>query len=99
MRQAIDESEERRVQQIAYNKVHDITPTSSKRKQNSDSEEISKPVVHDALFCKNLPMLCRLISEREKALLKFTDKNELENIAKVRIELDKLYNQFIYTQG
>lgn len=99
MRQAIDESEERRVQQIAYNKVHDITPTSSKRKQNSDSEEISKPVVHDALFCKNLPMLCRLISEREKALLKFTDKNDLENIAKVRAELDKLYGQFIYTQG
>ncbi len=99
MRQAIDESEQRRAQQIAYNKLHDITPTSSKRKQTSDSEEMTKPVVHDALFCKNLPMLCRLIGEREKALLKFTDKEELENIAKVRVELDKLYSQFIFMQG
>jgi len=99
MGQAIDESEQRRVQQIAYNKVNDIKPTSSKRKQTSDSEELHKPVVHDALFCKNLPMLCRLIGEREKALLKFTDKSELENIAKVRIELDKLYSQFIFMQG
>jgi len=99
MRQAIDESEQRRAHQIAYNKLHDITPTSSKRKQTSDSEEMTKPVVHDALFCKNLPMLCRLIGEREKALLKFTDKEELENIARVRIELDKLYSQFIFMQG
>ena len=99
MRQAIDESEQRRAQQIAYNKLHDITPTSSKRKQTSDSEEMTKPVVHDALFCKNLPMLCRLIGEREKALLKFTDKEELENIARVRVELDKLYSQFIFMQG
>jgi len=99
MGQAIDESEQRREQQIAYNKVNDITPTSSKRKQTSDSEEMPEPVVHDALFCKNLPMLCRLIGEREKALLKFTDKSDLENIARVRSELDKLYSQFIFMQG
>jgi len=99
MHQAIDESEQRRAQQIAYNKINDITPTSSKRKQTSDSEEMSKPVVHDALFCKNLPMLCRLIGEREKALLKFTDKSESKNIERVRFELDKLYSQFIFMKG
>jgi excinuclease ABC subunit B len=99
MRKAIDESERRRVQQIAYNKVNDITPTSSKRKQTSDLEEMSKPVVHDAMFCKNLPMLCRLIGEREKALMKFTAKDEFESIARVRTELDKLYSQFIFMKG
>jgi hypothetical protein len=60
---------------------------------------MTKPVVHDPLFCKNLPMLCQLIGEREKALLKFTDESELVNVARVRIELDKLYSQFIFMQG
>ncbi|TXD49442.1 excinuclease ABC subunit UvrB [Polaribacter sp. IC073] len=99
MHQAIDESEKRREQQITYNKLHGITPKSSKRKKVFDSEELSKPKVHDALFCKNLPMLCKLIGEREKALLSFTDKDDLENIAKVRIELNNLYSQFIFMKG
>lgn len=99
MRQAIDESENRRELQMAYNKANIITPTSSKRKQTSDSKYTSEPVVHDALFCENLPMLCRLIGEREKALLDITNENELENIESARAELDKLYRQFIFMQG
>lgn len=97
MRQAIDESEQRREQQSIYNRANAIIPTSSKRKQTTDST--SKPVVHDALFCENLATLCRLIGEREKYLLEITNKNELQHIAKVRAELDKLYRQFIFIQG
>lgn len=60
---------------------------------------MSEPVVHDALFCENLPTLCRLIGEREKTLLEISNKSELKNIASVRAELDKLYRQFIFMQG
>lgn len=97
MEQAMDESAQRRERQIAYNQANGITPTSSKRKQATDKDEMAEePVVHSPQFCENLAALCHQITLREKAMLEAFDSGEQTKASQVRKELSGLYRQFIF---
>ncbi len=94
MAQAIEETESRRIRQIAYNEEHKISPVSSARKLNVEDE--SETFVHSADFCKNLKELCHRITQKEQELLTASDEKDEKRIDEIRQDLNKLYRQYIY---
>ena len=97
MRQALDESAQRRKLQAAYNQANDIIPTTSKRGQSAQNDEMAlEPPIHSSEFCENLASLCQQISLQEKAMLEAVDNGEPDNAKKIRQGLQVLYRQFIF---
>jgi excinuclease ABC subunit B len=91
MDEAINETENRRNRQMAYNEEYHITPVTSTRKLNV--EDNRETFTHPKNFCKNLKELCERITEKEHELLTASDEHHIEQI---RNELLKLYRQYIY---
>lgn len=96
MKQAIDESRERRERQIIYNQANGIAPKSSSRKIASSIEIAQQQASHSVAFCDGLPRLCKEINEREKYLLVAVTEKNVSDIKRIRAELDCLYRQFIF---
>ncbi|KXJ47750.1 excinuclease ABC subunit UvrB [Marinobacter sp. Hex_13] len=96
MKQAIDETNNRRAIQIAFNKEHGISPTSSARKKASEQVETAGPVIHPDGFCENLADLCQQITDKEQRLMELTDSGKEQSVEAVREQLDALYRQFIF---
>ncbi|WP_305844830.1 excinuclease ABC subunit UvrB [Photobacterium leiognathi] len=94
MQQAMNESQQRRERQEAYNQAHQITPASSQRqKSNIENQE---PAQHNTAFCANLSELCQQITATEKLLLVACDANDETQISEIRTRLNDLYRQFIF---
>lgn len=96
MRQAMDETSNRRRRQIAFNEENDVTPSSSVRKLASEQSPSVEPSVHSEEFCANLYELCDLITTKEHRLLEAVDSGDEKKIEDTRRQLDGLYRQFIY---
>lgn len=96
MKQAIDETNDRRRRQISFNKEYEITPISSARKLASEQSVANEPAVHSAAFCKNLEDLCNQITSKEHQLLAAAEKGDEKRVEDIRRELTGLYRQFIY---
>lgn len=96
MREAIDETNNRRRRQIAFNEENAVTPASSVRKLASDQSPSVEPSVHSEAFCANLYELCDRITEKEQQLLEAVDGGDEQQADDIRGELDGLYRQFIY---
>lgn len=96
MKQAMDETGNRRRRQIAFNAENGVTPSSSVRKLASEQSPIAEPSVHSEEFCANLSELCDRIGEAEHRLLSAVDTGDDELAEDIRHRLDKLYGQFIY---
>lgn len=96
MKEAIEETQNRRKRQIAYNEENKISPVSSARKLNTNLENEGESFAHSQEFCKNLEELCDRITEKEHELLAASgEKNELR-VEEIRTKLDNLYRQYIY---
>ncbi|WP_318521794.1 excinuclease ABC subunit UvrB [Photobacterium leiognathi] len=94
MQQAMNESQQRRERQEAYNQAHQITPASSQRqKANIENQE---PTQYTTAFCANLSELCQQITATEKLLLVACDANDETQISEIRTRLNDLYRQFIF---
>jgi len=91
MEEAINETENRRKRQIAYNEEHQVTPVTSVRKLTIEDER--ETFAHSKDFCKNLKELCERITVKERELLTASDEKHIEQI---RGELFILYRQFIF---
>ncbi|MBJ6721123.1 excinuclease ABC subunit UvrB [Bacillus sp. PR5] len=96
MKQAMDETIDRRQRQIAFNEEHGVIPSSSIRKIASEQSPASEPSVHSEAFCANLSELCNRIGEAEHRLLSAVDTGDDALAEDIRLRLDKLYGQFIY---
>jgi len=96
MRQAISETDDRRQHQIAFNEEFGITPSTSRGMLGSTEARPDRSQAHSAEFCANLKDLCDRITSKERQLLELSDAGDEEEIEFVRLELDKLYRQFIY---
>ncbi len=96
MKQAMDETIDRRQRQIAFNEEHGVTPSSSIRKLASEQSPAAEPSVHSEAFCANLSELCDRIGEAEHRLLSAVDTGDDALAEEIRHRLDKLYGQFIY---
>ncbi|MGF1774262.1 excinuclease ABC subunit UvrB [Vibrio wakamikoensis] len=96
MKQAIDESLQRRTRQQAYNQTNNVIPMSSRRKIASAVETARQKAHHHVGFCDDLKSLCQQITQREKALFEAVDTNDDQKIQQIRAELDSLYRQFIF---
>ncbi|WP_275973914.1 excinuclease ABC subunit UvrB [Shewanella pneumatophori] len=102
MKRAIDDSESRRADQIEYNRLNSIVPSSSGRKldksQNDGqpSVDVSERGQDRVGFCESLAELCQLITAKEKELISLVDSSNLEDAKRVREQLVLLYRQFIY---
>ncbi len=96
MKEAIDETENRRKRQIAYNAEHNVTPVTSARKLNVEDESVEETFSHPKDFCENLDELCERITEKEQQLLVASNDKDEQTIMKIRQELDNLYRQYIY---
>ncbi|WP_458259277.1 hypothetical protein [Burkholderia multivorans] len=96
MKQAIDETKNRRERQIAFNEENGISPVSSVRKLAVEAEENVEPTLHSEAFCENLSDLCERITVKEHQLLEFADTGDEQRVEDIRRQLDGLYRQFIY---
>ncbi|WP_164171427.1 excinuclease ABC subunit UvrB [Stenotrophomonas maltophilia] len=96
MRQAISETDDRRQHQIAFNEEFGITPSTSRGMLGSTEARPDRSHAHSAEFCASLKDLCDRITSKERQLLDLSDAGDEEEIEFVRLELDKLYRQFIY---
>lgn len=96
MKQAIDETDDRRRRQIAFNQEYHVTPVSSARKLVSEQTETPEPSVHSVAFCKNLEDLCDQITDKEHQLLAAADTRQQKLVEDIRLQLNGLYRQFIY---
>lgn len=96
MRAAIDETNNRRHRQIAFNEENEVTPSSSVRKLASDHSPSVEPSVHSEAFCANLYELCDRITDEEQRLLSAVDSGNEQQAEDIRRRLDGLYRQFIY---
>lgn len=96
MKQAMDETIDRRQRQIAFNEEHGVTPSSSIRKIASEQSPAPEPSVHSEVFCANLSELCDRIGEAEHRLLSAVDTGDDALAEDIRHRLDNLYGQFIY---
>jgi excinuclease ABC subunit B len=96
MRQAMDETSNRRRRQIAFNKENDVTPSSSVRKLMSEQSPGVEPSVHSEEFCENLYELCDLITTKEHSLLAAVDGGDEKQVENIRRQLNRLYRRFIY---
>lgn len=96
MKQAMDETIDRRQRQIAFNEEHGVTPSSSVRKLASEQSPGVEPSVHSEAFCANLSELCDRIGEAEHRLLSAVDTGDDALADDIRHRLDRLYGQFIY---
>lgn len=96
MKQAIDESLQRRQRQQVYNQANAIVPATSRRKVASAMEEAQQQACHNVAFCDSLASLCQQITAREKGLLEAVSTQNEAQIRQIRAELDSLYRQFIF---
>ncbi|WP_309885991.1 hypothetical protein [Caballeronia sp. LZ029] len=96
MKQAIDETNNRRKRQIEFNAENGITPISSTRRLATERVETEPPKVHSEAFCENLTDLCNQITTKEEKLIEFTDVGDEKHVEEVRSQLNDLYRQFIY---
>ena len=97
MHQAIEESNDRRQQQIAYNKANSLTPiTSGQVIPGSEEQMAVEPKIHDKAFCKDLDDLCRQISLKEKTMIAAVDAEEQQTARALREELRELYRHYIF---
>lgn len=96
MKAAIEETNNRRSRQIAFNEENGVKPVSSVRKLPSDKKPDEKPVAHTAAFCRNLEELCDRITDKEQEFLEAVDHGDEKHLEDLRHELDGLYRQFIY---
>ncbi|HAS1372518.1 TPA: excinuclease ABC subunit UvrB, partial [Klebsiella pneumoniae] len=87
MKQAMDETHNRRERQIAYNLEHHIKPVTSVRKRSTEQDESVYPATHTEAFCSTLSELCERITVKEKQLLAIENSGEEKDIEKLRTEL------------
>ncbi|MFN4216375.1 MAG: excinuclease ABC subunit UvrB [Brevinematales bacterium] len=94
MQQAINETNRRRQIQIAYNKEHNITPTSVKKEIADILERKLKETEEKADEIENLkrsiPDKKHLIQEMEKLMFKYAESLEFEKAAFVRDQIEEL---------
>ena len=96
MRQAIDETANRRKRQIAFNEENAVNPKSSARKLSSELDNAAGSVVHPPAFCENLADICHQITMKEHDLLTAADTGQEQRVEDLRNQLHGLYPQFIY---
>ncbi|WP_460419211.1 excinuclease ABC subunit UvrB [Pseudomonas sp. microsymbiont 2] len=96
MREAIDETNNRRERQIAFNQANGISPVSSVRRLAGEPVAAEQASPHTGAFCANLAVLCAQITRKEQALLEYADVGDEQRVDAVRQQLDALYRQFIY---
>ncbi|WP_162046849.1 excinuclease ABC subunit UvrB [Vibrio taketomensis] len=96
MQQAMDESQQRRERQIAFNHEHGITPSTSKRKIDSSVDIAHQQATHNAEFCQSIEGLCQRITHREKLLIDAVNAHNQAEADGIRAELDSLYRQYIF---
>jgi len=96
MTEAIEETASRRRRQIAYNEENHVTPASTGQTVDAETavEETDSP--HSEAFCENLQELCERITDEETRLLAASDAQDEHGMDESRLQLDKLYRQFIY---
>jgi excinuclease ABC subunit B len=96
MREAINETKNRREVQLVFNQENKISPATSVRKISDSKEMKEESFVHTEGFCENLPMLCQQITQKEQLLINLSDSGNEKQIDDIRNQLSALYRQFIY---
>ncbi|NPA50545.1 MAG: excinuclease ABC subunit UvrB [Epsilonproteobacteria bacterium] len=95
MQNAIDITNQRREKQIAYNKEHNITPKSAKRKLDTNLKtEDEAALLKRELSKEKMPKSerNRLIKELKAKMIEAAKKLEFEEAARLRDEIAKLKN-------
>lgn len=94
MQQAINETNRRRQIQMAYNKEHNITPTSVKKEIADILERKLKETEEKAdeieKLKRSIPDKKRLIQEMEKLMFQYAESLEFEKAAFVRDQIEEL---------
>lgn len=94
MQQAIHETNRRRQIQMAYNKEHNITPTSVKKEIADILERKLKETEEKAdeieKLKRSIPDKKRLIQEMEKLMFQYAESLEFEKAAFVRDQIEEL---------
>ncbi|NPV37807.1 MAG: excinuclease ABC subunit UvrB [Brevinematales bacterium] len=94
MQQAINETNRRRQIQMAYNKEHNITPTSVKKEIADILERKLKETEEKAdeieKLKRSIPDKKRLIQEMEKLMFHYAESLEFEKAAFVRDQIEEL---------
>jgi len=90
MQRALSETERRRTKQIAYNKVHGITPTTIKKQIASILPAQEEFPAEDATALLNPEDLPRMIKERKKQMKSLAKDLHFEEAALVRDEVIQL---------
>ena len=98
MKRAIDETNRRRKIQIAYNKTHNITPATIKKKIKSIIHHEVEPKVSDEyLKIESFENIPKIIKIKEKEMKEFSRDLKFEQAAMLRdeiLELKKLEKKF-----
>ncbi|EDP5722958.1 excinuclease ABC subunit B, partial [Campylobacter jejuni] len=94
MQEAMDTTNERRKLQMAYNKKHNITPTSVKRhiEESLKNEEDLGEIYRKGKKLEKMPAneRAKLVKELRKQMLEAAKALEFEKAAAIRDEINKL---------
>ena len=95
---AIDETNRRRKKQVAYNKIHNITPATIQKKIKSIiNHEIESKVSEEYLKIESFENIPKIIKMKEREMRKFSQDLKFEQAAMLRdeiLELRKLEKRF-----
>ncbi|MCK5490611.1 MAG: excinuclease ABC subunit UvrB [Candidatus Pacebacteria bacterium] len=98
MKRAIDETNRRRKKQVAYNKIHNITPATIQKKIKSIiNHEIESKVSEEYLKIESFENIPKIIKMKEREMRKFSQDLKFEQAAMLRdeiLELRKLEKRF-----
>jgi excinuclease ABC subunit B len=89
MRRAIEETNRRRMAQLEYNKLHNITPTSIKKEVRDMLEVAEEEEIYDVEELSKKEIVQRL-KYLEKEMRRAAENLEFEKAAKIRDEIIKL---------
>lgn len=92
MKAAIDTTEERRERQIAYNKKHNITPTSVKRNMDDSLKQDEYADIYEKKKKDKIPKgeKQKIINEYKKKMLEAAKNLDFEVAAKYRDKMDEI---------
>ncbi|HHT9122564.1 MAG TPA: excinuclease ABC subunit UvrB [Candidatus Wunengus sp. YC63] len=102
MKRAIDETDRRRELQIAYNKKHNITPTTIRKeiKKGIEDEVSSHKIVYESVAESEEEYVTQeFVNELEEEMLKAAESLEFERAAELRDKIQRIRSTYSVGSG